>query len=437
MRSTTIGLSILLAANIMGLPITVFASEAKHGADATSASMADAHSAPCLSWIDPQAAPRAALLCIHGLGLSSEAYTNLGRTISKRGVATYAIDVRGFGSWMQLKGNDPIDFNASLADIKATLMAIRQAHPGIPVFILGESMGGAIALRACSLYPELIDGLISSVPAGSRFQQKKTDLEVALRFLTGRHKEFNMGDQIVAQASGGNAILQSDWESNSLDRMNFSAEQLLQFQKFMNENHDAAKVIKVTPVLMLQGSEDTLVKPEGTWELFNTLPTKKKTFVELPSEHLVLEEGQAKSAQYDVRAAQLVVGWISGEMPEALSHQPPAATTTTTNPPAPADALGAATANGGAAILIFTAPWCEECQPVASWITRAQAEFGNKIKIKTLDIDDMKNHQLSQAYAVAPIPTCVFLNRDGSVNSTLIGGCQFVNFEKHAGALLH
>jgi alpha-beta hydrolase superfamily lysophospholipase/thiol-disulfide isomerase/thioredoxin len=437
--STTI-LCTLFALGMTWQPIAVMSKASKPEPAAGIDTMADAHPAPCLSWIDPHKTPKAALLCIHGLGLSSDAYTNLGRRLSRKGIATYAIDVRGFGSWMQLKGNDQIDFKGCLGDIKAALVAIHQANPGIPVFILGESMGGAIALRACSQDPDLLDGLISSVPAGSRFQQKKTDLKVAVKFLEGRHKEFPEGDQVVAQASGENSVLKDDWESDRLDRMNFSAEQLLQFQEFMNGNHDVAKLIKTTPVLMLQGSLDTLVKPEGTWDLFNALPTKEKSFFEIPSEHLVLEEGRAKTRKYDARTAELIAGWIIGEIPEPTSDQTTASASTTPSslkPVAPASAIGAATTNGVPTVLIFTAPWCEECQAANAWIPQAQTELRGGVNIKTLDVSDLANSQLSQTFGVAPIPTCVFLNRDGSVNSILIGRCQFENFEEHASALLH
>src|ERR1700679_459230 len=67
--------------------------------------------APCASWTDPLNPARAALLCIHGLGLNSDAYSNLGKRLSHRGISVYAIDVRGFGSWMKSQGNSELDFN--------------------------------------------------------------------------------------------------------------------------------------------------------------------------------------------------------------------------------------------------------------------------------------------------------------------------------------
>ena len=137
----------------------------------------------CTTWIDPINPPRAALLCIHGLGLNSDTYRNFATRMCRRGIATYAIDVRGFGAWMKANGKAHLDFEGTLQDVKSTLTRIHKAHPKLPVFLLGESMGGAIALRAASMYPELIQGLISAVPAGDRFDQKNQDLKVAVESL--------------------------------------------------------------------------------------------------------------------------------------------------------------------------------------------------------------------------------------------------------------
>jgi esterase/lipase len=175
-------------------------------------------------------------------------------------------------------------------------------------------MGGAIALKAAALFPDLIDGMISSVPAGERFKQKKTDLKVALEFLTGPNKQHDMGKAIVHQATE-NGKLRKDWEDNPMDRMNFSAKQLMDFQKFMNENHDAAKLIEKTPVLMLQGSEDKLVKPEGTWEIFTELSVIDKMMFVVPSEHLIFEEQQDHAKKFDERVSRVVLTWLQTHLP--------------------------------------------------------------------------------------------------------------------------
>jgi acylglycerol lipase len=276
---------------------------------ATSSS-ADTSPAPCASWSDPLNPPRAALLCIHGLGLNSDAYRNIGHRLSHRGIAVYAIDVRGFGSWMKSQGNTELDFNATLRDVKSTLETIHRANPGLPVFLLGESMGGAVALRAASLYPDEIQGLISAVPAGDRFGQKKEDLKVAMDVLHhGMRKQFDIGKSIVDQATQ-NKVQQKKWESDPLNRMDLSPKQLLQFQRFMNDNIPAAKKITGIPVLIVQGTLDELVKPKGSWEIFEAMDNKEKSFLAFPSEHLIFEYGGTKSEYEARKSAQIASTWI-------------------------------------------------------------------------------------------------------------------------------
>ncbi|HEY9773872.1 MAG TPA: alpha/beta fold hydrolase [Planktothrix sp.] len=255
--------------------------------------------APCLSWIDYDKQSKAVILCVHGLGLHNGTYTDFGKRMSSLGYAMYAIDMPGFGSFQEAQGRQKIDFVGDLEEIKATLKVLHRAHPGLPVFILGESMGGAIALRACAIYPDLVDGLISSVPSGDRFKQGKTDLKVAIHFLEGRHRDFNVGKGVVEQATV-KPELREAWGNDPLARMNLSAEELMQFQHFMNQNHVMAKLIKTRPVLFVQGCKDKLVRPEGTVQLFNQLATPDRQLELISSaEHLIFEENQFNDEAID------------------------------------------------------------------------------------------------------------------------------------------
>src|SRR5271170_3951452 len=92
--------------------------------------------APCISWINPIVRPRVILLCIHGLGLYSGSYKDFGMIMARRGIAVYAIDVRGFGSWMKSGGKEEVDFTGCLSDIASAIQSIRAAMPGLPLFLL-------------------------------------------------------------------------------------------------------------------------------------------------------------------------------------------------------------------------------------------------------------------------------------------------------------
>lgn len=292
---------------------------------------ADRGTPPTMAWIDPEVEPRAVLLCVHGLGLHNNSYEAFGKRMAKQGIATYAVDVRGFGSFMNREGRAvQVDFDGTLEkDIKRTLRVIHRAHPGLPVFLLGESMGGAIALRATEMYPDLIDGLISCVPSGERFQQGKTELKVALHYLKGgAKKKFDIGTSVVKAASTGssgiNTELAQDWLEQKLNRKQLSPSELIQFQKFMNDNHESARKICTRPVLVVQGWDDNLVKATGTLKLWEELATPDKDFVPIwGATHLIFEESQFNDPAINAKADKVVVRWIDDHIkkPSAAEKQ--------------------------------------------------------------------------------------------------------------------
>lgn len=267
--------------------------------------------APCLSWLNPLGKPKAIILCVHGLGLHSGSFEQFGKAMAPRGYAVYAVDVRGFGSWMAAKGREKCDFKHCTDDIVSTLKVLHMVNPGVPVILLGESMGGAIALDVAAENPNLIYGLISAVPAAERFKTGKTDFKVFMHLLTGNRK-VNVEKSVVNQATADPSLRQ-EWTEDPLGRMNLSAKELMQFQAFMNDNHDRAKMIDKMPVLIVQGGKDKLVKAEGTKELFEELATPDKQMAMVNgAEHLVYEEGQFSREVLD-----LTDGWIKQRLPGA------------------------------------------------------------------------------------------------------------------------
>jgi alpha-beta hydrolase superfamily lysophospholipase len=245
---------------------------------------------PCRAWVPQKIAPKAVLLCVHGLGLNSESFQEFGKQMQADGIATFAVDVRGFGTWMKLKGKQKCDFNSCLSDVVQALTVLHTAYPNKPIFLLGESMGGAIAMRVAAEHQDLVDGLISSVPSGDRFHTTKNQLRVALNLVTFRaNKPIDVGTGVIDDATH-NAVERAKWEDDPFNRLKLSSKELIQFQHFMSDNHDTAKQIDKIPVLFLVGLKDKLVKPEGTRELYNEIRTEDKKLVTIrSSEHLIFE----------------------------------------------------------------------------------------------------------------------------------------------------
>jgi alpha-beta hydrolase superfamily lysophospholipase len=260
---------------------------------------------PCVIWKNPAKPTKAAMLLVHGLSLHKNTYAAFGKRLADEGIVAYAIDVRGFGDWVYKKKQRKLDFQATLGDIRATLERIHKEVPGVPVFILGESMGGGLAVQATAKNPDLIDGLISSCPASERYHQGAYNVKVALHALTsGFHSPMKL-DKIVDQATDKDD-LRKTWENDPEARMTLSPVDLHAFQTCMEQNVVSAKKITKTPVLFVQGAQDKLVRAAGTWKLFEHIasPQREQVFSK-SDEHLIFEETQFGDDDF-----KYVLNWI-------------------------------------------------------------------------------------------------------------------------------
>lgn len=252
------------------------------------------------------------IICVHGLGLHHGTFRPFADQMAKRGFAVVAFDVRGFGSYLGNKGYDTVDLNRSVEDIGNIMRVMRRDNPDTTIFLLGESMGGALALQVASIYPKYIDGLVCSVPSGNRFGATSTGVNVAMRMVRGRNKPFDIGNRLVKQATQENS-LRAQWQSDPEARLTLSPMELMKFQKFMNQNLKAAQKLDKLPVIVFQGYGDKLVKPTGTLALYNGLTTEDKDLVFVGhAEHLIFEEGQFKPA-----AISGLNGWLEAHLKSA------------------------------------------------------------------------------------------------------------------------
>jgi len=277
---------------------------------------AAAKSAPLISWLPPEGMKaQVALLCIHGFSLHKGCFAAFGKVMAKDGIAVYALDLRGFGESKSKAIHTELDFDGSMADIKAVLQQIRSTHPGLPVVVLGESMGGAIALRAAALYPDLVSGLIASVPARDRFGMSEEEREFAEKaglqtIFGGYSRTMNNAALAAVKKISEKAEVRAEWTNDPLMRTNFSPKEFVQLDGFMSKNLEAAAMVKDTPVLFIQGTNDKLIRPAGTWKLFERLGTPHRQLVlSKNSEHLIFEEGQYR--QDDLK---FVLSWLNNNI---------------------------------------------------------------------------------------------------------------------------
>ncbi|WP_376099239.1 alpha/beta fold hydrolase [Roseomonas sp. CCTCC AB2023176] len=125
--------------------------------------MSDGARLPLRSWL-PDGPVGTVLLCLHGFNDSRNFMVEPAPALNAAGVAVYAYDQRGFGGAPN-RGIWPGAATLA-ADASAVARLLAARHPGAPLFLLGESMGGAVVLvAAASDDPPPVAGSILLAPA--------------------------------------------------------------------------------------------------------------------------------------------------------------------------------------------------------------------------------------------------------------------------------
>lgn len=114
-------------------------------------------------WSTPE--PQHIVLGVHGFNDYSKAFDPLAQHLSAElGATVYAYDQRGFGANPEPGVWPGVD--TLLADLRSVAEQLRQRHPGLPLTVVGESMGGALVWVAAVESPGLVvDQIVLKAPA--------------------------------------------------------------------------------------------------------------------------------------------------------------------------------------------------------------------------------------------------------------------------------
>jgi alpha-beta hydrolase superfamily lysophospholipase len=119
-------------------------------------------------WL-PAGEPRATLQVVHGASEHSGRYARLAAALTARGIAVFAMDLRGHGRTAESTGAGRYgagSVDSVLDDVEALHRAVEAEHPGLPRVLLGHSMGSIVALTAAERDGGRLAGLVLSGPLG-------------------------------------------------------------------------------------------------------------------------------------------------------------------------------------------------------------------------------------------------------------------------------
>ncbi len=251
---------------------------------------------PVYCWSKPGTKPRAVVVLLHGFPQHGKLYDALARELVEQGMVVYAPDMRGLGR-SYFDGIAPrLDYvNSGDRDLEMLARRLRKEHPGLKLFVGGESMGGAFAIRLAVLQPHLVDGIILS-GAAIKLEHHYAGLvpQGIANVLFGR--PVNFSNQIRRFFSSDPRIV-GDLLSDRLVRTYFDVSELTQCKKMTRSTVDMVRLISPDlPVLVLQSVDDRQT-PVSSLRIFDSkLRSRDQTIVLFsPRGHVLLQTSRLQS----------------------------------------------------------------------------------------------------------------------------------------------
>jgi len=288
--------------------------------------------------------PRAVIVALHGMSDYSNAFDMPGKVWAKLGITTLAYDQRGFG-----RSDNPgiwAGAEAMRTDLNDAVAAARARYPGVPVYVLGESMGGAVVLTALASAtpradasadaPKLradasadaltlhvdapadapilhVDGVILAAPAvwsrGDMPLSYRAALFLAAHLVPGLILSNSAAGRVVTiipsdnepmlRALGRDPLFQKKTRTGTL----YGLVNLMDEARTAPEGMNAVKA--VPPILFLYGAHDQIIPAKPTQEVISALghgPTISFLKVKRYDHgwHMLLRDLEGESVDKDV-----------------------------------------------------------------------------------------------------------------------------------------
>ncbi len=257
------------------------------------------------SW-QPEGRTRGVVVVVHGLNSHSGQYLWVGEQFAAKDLAAYALDLRGRG---RSEGERYyVEKMEDYTDDVATLVRIAKSeNPGLPVFVLGHSVGGVISCVYTLDHQSEIDGLICE-----SFAYDLPVPEIALLFLKGlsyitphthvfslKNEDFSR-DPAVVDSMNNDPLIKGESQPAQ------TAKVIIDAASRLNEEFPLIKL----PVLILHGTADKATNPSGSRFFYDNAGSTDKT--------LKLYEGHYHDLLNDVGKEVVMADindWIDARVP--------------------------------------------------------------------------------------------------------------------------
>jgi alpha-beta hydrolase superfamily lysophospholipase len=213
----------------------------------------------------PKAGAEASFAVVHGLGDHGRRYERFALGMSRHGFATFAVDLRGHGKSAGPRGH--VDSWTKWTDDVAAFVAHVESIAGREVIPLGHSFGGAALLSTV---------LANRLPNAKRFIVSSPALRLKVPVPAWKLALGKATSKVVPKLTLDNEVdprllsripeVVEAYRTDPLVHNKISSRMYAEWGAACRRIFEHAREIKV-PFLILAGTDDRLIDPEGSREL--------------------------------------------------------------------------------------------------------------------------------------------------------------------------
>lgn len=246
--------------------------------------------------------PAAVVVALHGMSDYANAFAMPGAWWAQHGISTYAYDQRGFG-----RSPHPGIWPGGAAlrrDLADFVGAVRARHPGAPLYVLGESMGGAVVLTALAEGPALdADGVILAAPAVWGWSSQPLHHRVALWLSAHTIPWFEVRPPRGLKITPSDNIeMLRALARDPLFRKDTRTDAVYGLVTLMDEAARAPARIATPPILLVYGAKDEIIPKEPAGALASALADRACIRRYDGGYHMLLRDLQAEKVWADIAA---------------------------------------------------------------------------------------------------------------------------------------
>jgi len=250
---------------------------------------------------DEVSPPRAVVVVVHGIAEHGGRYDHVASALTAAGFGCLRVDLRGHGRSAGRRVYVE-RFDEYVGDTLAGVRFVRDRQPGVPIFALGHSMGGLVAILLALDHPDTLAGLALSSP-GLRAKVHIPAWKDALgRIMSRLVPTLAIPTGIPPTSVSRDPAVVKAYQADPLVTTKATARWYTEYLAAQARAMGDAPRLR-TPTLMLVAGSDVLVDPEASQAFFDGLGAQDKTFQPYPDlYHEVFNEPERDAVIADLLA---------------------------------------------------------------------------------------------------------------------------------------